>query len=336
MTTNTLEKPATKEVATKRRGDFGSSLRSVDTEKRIATFIASTPAIDSYGESIDQNGWDLKRFLAHPVIPFGHDYWALPVGKAIRVEVVNGNLEVDIQFASAEANPVAENVWQCIVGEVPLAVSVGFMPKEWYYEENGTGGQRRVYTEQELLEVSIVTIPSNPEALQKAISEGLRSTKKERRENANAALELMTRIFAIKMDEPEPEPEEEPETEPEVDETVQETEEHDIIKAYRKLVPALRGLLNADTKDDELEQIAEIREALTRRDAEPEDKKEEDDKGTEIPAEETPTPEAPAEPPAETPAEPEIPAPDAEATPEEVQEVAEATAELLLAEDTNQ
>jgi hypothetical protein len=51
------------------------------------------------------------------------------------------------------------------------AVSVGFIPLRW---ENGGPGDhfRRRYLEQELLEVSAVGIPANPEALQLGLKSG--------------------------------------------------------------------------------------------------------------------------------------------------------------------
>ncbi|HWQ90753.1 MAG TPA: HK97 family phage prohead protease, partial [Clostridia bacterium] len=51
------------------------------------------------------------------------------------------------------------------------AVSVGFVPIRW---ENGgeDSGFRRKYVEQELLEVSAVAIPANPEALALGLKAG--------------------------------------------------------------------------------------------------------------------------------------------------------------------
>src|SRR5205823_2028683 len=51
------------------------------------------------------------------------------------------------------------------------AVSVGFIPLSW---ENGSqeAGYRRKYLEQELLEVSAVSIPANPNALSLGLKAG--------------------------------------------------------------------------------------------------------------------------------------------------------------------
>jgi HK97 family phage prohead protease len=313
----------TKEKTDLVRREQPFKVRSINKERRVVTFIASTDAVDSYGERILQTGWDMTRFLAHPVVPFGHDYWSLPVGKSIRTEVVNGALETDIEIAPAEANPLAENVFQCLLAGVPLGVSVGFYPLEWHYETLQDGSSMRIYDKCELIEISVVTVPSNPEALQKAITEGIRSTKVEKRTAAAASLELLTRLFAQKTAEPT-EPEDETEDEPEETEeapTVQAEEARAILKAYRKLVPSLRSLLNVETLDDEAKQIAAIRSALARRDAE-----------TVTPAEGgEPAPVAPAE---TTPAPAETPAADAPAAEpaldaEDLQAIAEETATIL-------
>lgn len=342
----TKERPAAavtkepqKDALVRREQPF--KIRSIDQERRVVTFIASTDAVDSYGERILQTGWDMTRFLAHPVIPFGHDYWSLPVGKSVRTQVVNGALETDIQIAPAEANPLAENIWQCLLAGVPLGVSVGFYPLEWHYETLQDGSQMRIYDKCELIEISVVTVPSNPEALQKSITEGIRSTKAEKRAAAAAALELITRLFVTKSevgDEDEEDDDEEDEIETgdaaeteeekakKEGEEVQQESARAIIKAYRKLVPSLRSLLNVETKEDEAEQIAAIRQALSKREGEAE-------KPVDAPAPAaTPTEAAPTAEPAPAPVAEEPVNLDSEDT----QAIADATAALLMAEQATQ
>jgi len=54
--------------------------------------------------------------------------------------------------------------------------SVGFLPTKW---EDGDGdkGPSRTYIKQELLEISIVPVPSNPDALRNAVNDGVITTK---------------------------------------------------------------------------------------------------------------------------------------------------------------
>ena len=67
-------------------------------------------------------------------------------------------------FASAKANPLAEQVWQSVQERTLRAVSVGFKPREVRKE---TRDDKDVYvlSDNDLYEISVVPIPSNPEAL---------------------------------------------------------------------------------------------------------------------------------------------------------------------------
>ena len=81
-----------------------------------------------------------------------------------------GQLLQRIQFAT-DVNPIAKIAYGLYKGKFLNAVSVGFIPLRW---ENGTdkSGYRRKYLEQELLEVSAVGIPANPNALALAYKSG--------------------------------------------------------------------------------------------------------------------------------------------------------------------
>src|SRR5262249_54431553 len=92
------------------------------------------------------------------------------LGKALITEVRQGTLFQRILFA-VEANPIAKIAHALYSGGFLKAVSVGFIPVKW---EDGTAQTpyRRKYTEQELLEVSAVAIPANPNALTLALKSG--------------------------------------------------------------------------------------------------------------------------------------------------------------------
>jgi HK97 family phage prohead protease len=149
------------------------TVKSLSESTRSATFIASTGAVDSYGESVDQTTWRLDRFKANPVILYGHKSRELPIGTATSIAVVGGQLEVTIKFATSQANPLAEQVWQAIKEKVIRAVSVGFIPGETR-EEIRDGRPLTVLRNCELLEISVVAIPANHEALAKSYGTHLR------------------------------------------------------------------------------------------------------------------------------------------------------------------
>lgn len=139
------------------------ALRAVRAEAREADFVFSSDRLDSFGDRVEQV-WQLERFLANPVALYAHDSHSLPIGRAHQVGVVDGKLQGTIIFASAKANPVAEQVWQSIQEGTLRAVSVGFIPHTIRAERED---DRDVYvlTDNELLEISVVPIPANPDAL---------------------------------------------------------------------------------------------------------------------------------------------------------------------------
>lgn len=128
-------------------------------EDDVYEFIASTSSIDRQGDSIDQAGWELDNFQKNPVILFAHNYSELPIGKAIDIVKGENTLTIKIKFASEEANPKAQQVRRLVDDGMLSTTSVGFIQKE----RNGS-----IITRAELLEVSIVPVPANAEALRLA------------------------------------------------------------------------------------------------------------------------------------------------------------------------
>lgn len=155
----------------------GLHLRAVRKEDRSADFVASTDAVDSYGEIVEQK-WDLTRYEANPVVLFAHHSRDLPIGTATSVGMKGGALECSIRFASEKANPLAEHVWQSICEGTLRAVSVGFNPKTTRYEMRD-GKEVFVLSDNELFEISVTPIPANPDALQKMRAKAHADTARE-------------------------------------------------------------------------------------------------------------------------------------------------------------
>ncbi len=140
--------------------------------ERTYEFTASTMAQDRDGEVIDAEGWELKNFKKNPVIMYAHDYQALPIGKASRVWVSDGKLKNTVEFPPAGTYEFADIVERLVNTGYLKTESVGFIPKKWD-DGDGEKAPKRRYTKQELLEISIVPIPSNPEALREAVEKGV-------------------------------------------------------------------------------------------------------------------------------------------------------------------
>lgn len=130
-------------------------------------FIASTNSKDRHGESILQSGWELDNYLKNSQVLYGHDSWSFPIGKVVKLELTDEALIADIVFASKEANEKAEQVRLMVEEGILSAVSVGFIPKD-IQDINGV----RTITQAELLEISIVPIPANQDAVRIAKSKG--------------------------------------------------------------------------------------------------------------------------------------------------------------------
>lgn len=136
-------------------------------EARVLEFTGSTEIIDRDGEILSADGWELKNYKKNPVILFAHDYRQPAVGKARRVWVQDGALKFDVEFASAEVYPFADTLYKLYKGGFMKATSVGFRAIEWKWGET-PNEPRRTFMKQELLELSLVPVPANPEALTSA------------------------------------------------------------------------------------------------------------------------------------------------------------------------
>lgn len=146
-------------------------------EDRVLRFIGSDDSEDRDNDVIEVNGWQLENYLKNPVFLWAHDYRQPPVGQALQVWTEDSKLMFDIKFATRDQYPFADVVYQLYKGGFLRATSVGFRPLAWEQRTEGEGQNRRViglrFTKQELLELSAVPVPANPNALQVARSKGI-------------------------------------------------------------------------------------------------------------------------------------------------------------------
>jgi HK97 family phage prohead protease len=142
------------------RKAFSSTIgkASNDPTSRARTFIISTASPDRDDDTIAASGWHLDNYRRNPVVLWAHDYDSLPIGKCTDIKVLNGQLVATALFADHE---LASTVLSLIDGGFLNATSVGFRPIAT--KPLASGGT--AFTEQELLEFSVVPVPANPEAL---------------------------------------------------------------------------------------------------------------------------------------------------------------------------
>lgn len=138
-----------------------------DAETKTVTVIASDETLDRMRDRIDPKGWDLKNYKRNPVVLIDHTHsiHAL-VGKA-DVAVEGDKLKATITLADPERVPAAGLVQALLDAGALRSVSVGFQAKktELIRDDNNepTGGFH--FRKQELLEISFVPVPANPNAL---------------------------------------------------------------------------------------------------------------------------------------------------------------------------
>lgn len=150
-----------------------------DPSSRTIPVIASTAAVDSYDEIIDQGSWRLERFAKAPIALWQHCSWEDPVGYYKNVRVEGGALRMDLVLYEGAADPQgrAEQVLARYAQGGPVSVSVGFMLGRSETEER-EGRKVRVLYDNELHEVSVVTVGANPDAVALRARAALRRARK--------------------------------------------------------------------------------------------------------------------------------------------------------------
>lgn len=162
---------------------FDDSISPLMDRKMSCTI--STAAVDRDGDTIDPKGWDLKSYKRNPVVLWAHDHTTPPIGRASNLWTDAKGLHATVEFPPRGIHALADQVHDLIKAGFLSATSVGFIAKESRPSKTG-----QAITRAELLEFSICSIPSNPQALvlqrsydraavQKWLSRGTVGTKTE-------------------------------------------------------------------------------------------------------------------------------------------------------------
>lgn len=120
--------------------------------------VASDETVDRVWESIKIDGRDLKNYFKNPIILFWHKYNDMDdvVWKATKVYVENDQLIVEWIFAGTNS---WQQLRQLYEEWILKTVSVWFIVKE------RDASNSKIITKAELLELSFVPVPCNPNAL---------------------------------------------------------------------------------------------------------------------------------------------------------------------------
>jgi len=142
---------------------FGQ-VREVDEALKRVKVIVSTGGVARDGMIIEQDGWRFASYDRNPVVLWGHDDSQLPVARAILSDRILTKTELIETHEFDADDERAMTLFRKIHRGFVNAASVRWNPINWEFRKVG-GEEVLVFTEQELLESSYVSIPSDPGAL---------------------------------------------------------------------------------------------------------------------------------------------------------------------------
>ena len=151
-------------------------------------FIISTSTRDRHKTILNPEGWNLDNYRKNPIVGYQHNIYGSMFGDD-NPDMLLGHSEVYLdtagdligvpEFEPEDINPLAAKIAKKIKFGTIRATSVGFYPlandkgEEGYYgkgaEARGKENETYYFYGQELLEWSIVNLPSNPDAIKNAI-----------------------------------------------------------------------------------------------------------------------------------------------------------------------
>ena len=141
-------------------------LREIDGEAGLVSAVISTGDVARDDAIIDPAGWDFGNYDRNPVILWMHDASRLPFART--VERIAGENELIARAQFDLADPFGADIFRKIQGGYINATSVRWLPKRTEMIKQGEGKAARevlVFREQELLEWSFCTVPTDPKAL---------------------------------------------------------------------------------------------------------------------------------------------------------------------------
>jgi len=162
-------------------GEIRAFDRAKAEETRTVEFVISDETRDRHGTVIPIKSWNIKNYNKNGIVGYQHDVyggWGEPNPDLIlgrgEAYVEDGKLIGRVTFEPAEINPLAEKIFQKVLHGTLKATSVGFRETvrgAWGEDEEAVNGKNPTYYfgQVELLEFSIVNIPSNPNALRRTV-----------------------------------------------------------------------------------------------------------------------------------------------------------------------
>jgi HK97 family phage prohead protease len=267
------------------------NVKIVNHKKDGGRILITTPAVDRDKDRVLPQGVKIDNYLKNPVVQWGHDYSSpySTIGRTTNIEVTPEGVVADFELRPAVNDQDPQNVVRLLwEGGWVKAASIGFIPLKG--TKNAEGGSD--YTESELLEWSLVSIPANQTALALAVK-GLSMKKNTKVKspdyrlpdetedacNARKFAELVesgmsedeARAMAAEMCAQEAPAEDAPADEPTPEEQASAKGEGDMLAALDELaalVDRMRGMLSPDAPAEDTpadEPMQESAKGVTKR-----------------------------------------------------------------------
>ena len=183
-----------------------AEIRGINQDDKSAEFIISNESIDRHGTVFKMDGWDLSVYERNPIVCYNHqssgDNPDTIIGTS---EVFKDGADLIGRVIFEEDNPLAEKIWRKINKGILKMASVGARVHDyrWGNTDEGEDSGTVYFTRQELLEWSVVSVGSNPEAFKRS-AESIEEIREELApkgmDNATAARlrKLKVKLVTIK------------------------------------------------------------------------------------------------------------------------------------------
>jgi len=184
-----------------RKGLVPSDIKFEDNETSSIDYI-TTKSVDRDGDIVLPQGAILEHYTKHPIVLYCHKYkledGELPLGRSMWIKSDDNGLVSKTQYYTEDSDCMGAKVWRYRKAGFPMAKSIGFIPisyidvsdvndkilKNMKLNEDDIKGAERIFTQWVMTEYSDVPVPSNPDALQIAISKGF-GTKEDIKKMGN-------------------------------------------------------------------------------------------------------------------------------------------------------
>lgn len=143
----------------------------VEKGQTARKFVISTPEQDRHKTVFLSSAWDLEAYRSNPVVLWAHNHHDLPLGLSNGAELgADNKLRSSVVMLPESESPFAARVDRLIELGIIRGASVGGLVRQAaFVEDEDTGKWWVEFREVELIEWSVVSVPSNRGAMLDAV-----------------------------------------------------------------------------------------------------------------------------------------------------------------------